>query len=223
VKIIISLGGSIFAGQEGVEIDFVREFSKAMLEVSKKNEVFIVTGGGKTARKYIEAGRALGAGNEALDKMGIAATRLNAMIISASLGESGLGFVPERIEEVDGLREGIFVMGGTVPGHTTDAVSAMLAAHVGADLLINATNVDGVYEKDPNLDPTARRFNRLTYDELIKIVETNHRAGLSTVFDPKAAQIIRKKGIKTAIIDGRKVENIVEATKGRFKGTLIQR
>jgi uridylate kinase len=182
-----------------------------------------VIGGGKTARKFINAGRNLGADEDFLDRLGIMATRLNALVVSASLGEKGLEGVPERVEEADDIEpEKIFVMGGTVPGHTTDAVSAILATHVRADLLINATNVDGVYEHDPRKNPSAKRFEKLTYDELIKIVNTDeYRAGTSTVIDPKAAMIIKKNQIKTVIVDGRRVENIVDAVKGRLRGTTI--
>jgi uridylate kinase len=220
---VISLGGSIFSKETGVDVEYVKEFSNAILELARSYELFIVIGGGKTARKFINAGRNLGADEDFLDRLGIMATRLNALVVSASLGEKGLEGVPERVEEADDIEpEKIFVMGGTVPGHTTDAVSAILATHVRADLLINATNVDGVYEHDPRKNPSAKRFEKLTYDELIKIVNTDeYRAGTSTVIDPKAAMIIKKNQIKTVIVDGRRVENIVDAVKGRLRGTTI--
>jgi uridylate kinase len=224
LKVVISLGGSIFSKETGVDVEYVKEFSNAILELAGSHELFIVTGGGKTARRYINAGRALVADEDALDLLGIMATRLNALSVSASLGERGLDFVPERVEEADDIEpEKIFVMGGTVPGHTTDAVSAMLAAHVGADLFINATNVDGVYESDPKKDPSAKRFEKLPYDELLKIVKTEkYLAGASTVIDPKAAHIINENRMKTVIVDGRRVENIVDAIKGDVRGTIIE-
>ena len=224
LKVALSLGGSIFSRDTGIDVKYVKEFSKSVLEISKKHEVFIVTGGGRTARLYIEAGRRLGLNEDLLDTLGIIATRLNALIVSASLGENGLGFVPERIEDIDKIEKGkIFVMGGTVPGHTTDAVSAMLAVHKGADLLINATNVDGVYEKDPKKDPTAKRFERLTTSQLLKIVKTTgYQAGTSAVIDPKAALIIHENKIKTVVVDGRNVRNIVDAVDGLVRGTVIE-
>ncbi len=220
---MISLGGSIFSREEGVDIEYVKEFSNAILELAESNELFIVAGGGKTARRFINAGRNLGANEDLLDRLGIMATRLNALVVSAALGERGLDFVPERVEGTDDIGpDKIFVMGGTVPGHTTDAVSAMLAAHVNANLFINATNVDGVYEHDPRKNPRAKRFEKLTYDELLKIVKTDeYQAGTSTVIDPKAAKIIHENSIKTIILDGRKVENIVDAVKGEVRGTTV--
>lgn len=218
------MGGSIFSKDEGIDVEYVKEFSKAIIDLAEAHELFIVTGGGKTARKFINAGRKLGADEDALDILGIMATRLNALTVSVSLGERGLDFVPERVEEAENTEpDKIFVMGGTVPGHTTDAVSAMLAAHVGAELLINATNVDGVYESDPKKYRSARRFEKLTYAELLKIVKTEkYQAGRSIVIDPKAVRIIRENGIKTIIVDGRRVENIVDAIKGDARGTIIE-
>jgi uridylate kinase len=224
LKVAISLGGSIFSKDEGVDVKFVKRFSKAILEASREHKIFIVTGGGKTARKYIRAGRELGADEDFLDMLGIWATRLNALTISASLGERGIDFVPKRVEEADNVsEEKIFVMGGTVPGHTTDAVTALLAAYIDADLLINATNVDGVYERDPKKYPGAKRLEKLSPQELIEIVETeDYEAGTSTVIDPKAARIIKKKDIRTVIVDGRSVRNIIDAIKGKVKGTVIE-
>jgi uridylate kinase len=225
LKVAISVGGSIFSRDEGIEVEYVKEFSKTIKELSRKHEIYIVAGGGKTARRFIAAGRALGANEDFLDLLGIMATRLNAMVISASLREKGLNFVPERVEEADKVGgDKVFVMGGTVPGHSTDAVSAMLAAHVGADLLINATNVDGVYEMDPKKDPKARRFDRLSHAELLKIVKRGqHEPGASAVLDMKAAKIILENNIKTVVIDGRNVKNISDAIEGKVTGTIIEK
>lgn len=224
MKVVISLGGSIFSKEDGIDVAYLKRFSKAIKEVGNDHRVFIVAGGGKTARKYIQAGRAVGAHEDFLDQIGIHATRLNAMVISASLGGKGRHPVPERVEEVDsGEQAEIFVMGGTVPGHSTDAVSAMLAAHVGADLLINATNVDGVYERDPKEHPDAKRFDKLSSKKLIEIVTTiGYRAGTSAVIDEKAAQIIHENRIKTAVVDGRDPTNIINAINGKVRGTLIE-
>lgn len=221
MKVVISLGGSIISREEGIDAGYLKDFSRMVRDLSKEHRFFIVTGGGRTARRYISAGRVLGAEEDFLDLLGIMATRLNAMLLSSALGLR-LKAVPERIEDVDPGSQEVVVMGGTVPGHTTDAVSAMLAVHVGADLLVNATNVDAVYEEDPRENPGARRFERLTAGELLRIVERpGYRAGESAVFDPKAARIIHEHGIETVILDGRDVRNIALALKGVCRGTLI--
>ncbi|MFQ5888314.1 MAG: UMP kinase [Candidatus Hydrothermarchaeales archaeon] len=224
LKVVVGIGGSIFCGEDCIDAEYIRSFSVAMLEASKKHKMFIVAGGGKTARTYIEAGRELGYSEDVLDLLGVYATRLNAMIISASLGEKGLGFIPEEVEDVDTEEERIVVMGGTVPGHSTDAVAAMLAAHVDAELLIIATDVDGVYERDPKKDPTAKRFEKLSTEKLIEIVKgEQYRAGSSGVVDLKAAKIIHEKGLKAVVVDGRDVRNITDAIDGKVSGTVIEK
>jgi uridylate kinase len=114
------------------------------------------------------------------------------------------------------------VMGGLIPGQTTDAVSAVLAEYVGADLLINATSVDGVYTADPNIDKHAKKLTNMTPSELVEIVmKIDMAAGSNSPLDPLAAKIIQRCGIKTVVVDGKDPENIVEAVAGRHHGTLI--
>lgn len=113
-------------------------------------------------------------------------------------------------------------MGGLIPGQTTDAVSAVLAEYVGADLLINATSVDGVYTADPNLDSKAEKISSMTPSQLVDIViKIDMSAGSNSPLDPLAAKIIQRCGIKTIVIDGREPGNINEAAAGRHNGTLI--
>jgi len=223
VKVVISLGGSVFMGETGLDAEYLKDFAAAARELSKRHKVYIVAGGGRIAREYITAGRALGLSEAALDILGIEATRLNARLLSIALGMER-AHIPERVEEAGESEESIVVMGGTTPGHTTDAVSAMLAGHVGAELLVIATDVQGVYERDPKEDPLAKRFERLTSEELLLLVGSQgHRPGGSGVVDALAAELIHEKGIKTVVVDGRDVRNIVGAVEGRVKGTVIER
>jgi uridylate kinase len=114
-------------------------------------------------------------------------------------------------------------MGGLHPGFTTDAVSAMIAERVGAARLINATSVAGVFTADPKKDPRAKKLDRMTFDELIEIVDkSEHRAGPSIVFDPLAAKIVKRAGIRTLVCDGRDLPMLMSAIENRdFSGTTI--
>lgn len=223
LKIVISLGGSIFSKEKGPDTEYLEKFSAMLKDLSRQHRFYVVTGGGRSARQYIEAGRRFGASEYALDELGIGATRLNARILAVSLGDKGLSSVPS--DTSDALKtpsDKVFVMGGTVPGHTTDAVSAMLAKKVEADLLINATNIDGVYDSDPRRSKDAKKLDKLSHQELLDIVKTkDYKAGSSTVFDPKAAEIIKENKIRTIIVDGRDPENISCAINGDIRGTLI--
>jgi uridylate kinase len=113
--------------------------------------------------------------------------------------------------------------GGTHPGHTTDAVSALIAEMWRADHFLNLTAVDGAYTSDPNKDPAAERIPSMTSSELCELVSsTTKGAGSHSVMDPLAAAIIHRAGIKTSIIDGRDVPNLLRCIEGEgFHGTIV--
>ncbi|MDI6917999.1 MAG: UMP kinase, partial [Thermoplasmatales archaeon] len=114
-------------------------------------------------------------------------------------------------------------MGGTHPGHTTDAVTAMLAERIKADRLIIATNVDYVYTADPKKNRDARALKKLTADELIKITSvTSSRAGSKSVIDPLGAKIIARSKIKTFVINGKNLTSLKNVMENKnFVGSVI--
>jgi len=114
-------------------------------------------------------------------------------------------------------------MGGVTPAQTTDAVAAVLAERTGADILVNLTSVDGIYSADPDKDPSATRYSRVTPVKLAEIVgKTELEAGSNNVVDPIAVKIITRSGIPLVVIDGRKPENLFEAVMhGKLSGTLV--
>ena len=164
-----------------------------------------------------------------LDKIGIAATRLNATIIREAFTEAGIsvsGIIPTSVNEAIQLLEErpVVVMGGTEPGHTTDAVAIRLAIAVNASKCIIATNVGKVFNEDPRKNPNAKSFDFLTHDELQQIVgPAEHKeAGKSSVVDPIAVSEATKANLELNIIDGRKIERIKHTILGsNFDGTKI--
>lgn len=222
MKIVIDIGGSILASPRP-DLEYIKNFAEFLVELSAKNEVFVVVGGGEVARKYILVAKKLGAGNEYCDEIGILATKLNAMLLLASLKKLAKANkkIPESIEEVP-CNQKIFIMGGTKPGQTTDAVAAGIARKCKADLLVIATNVDGIYEEDPKKNPLAKRFEKLSFSELLEFVKNyEHEPGFSGVIDKTAAKIIAKDKIKTVVVNGKKIENIRKAIEEQKGGTLI--
>ncbi len=218
MKVVLSLGGSVFSGETGK----IREFAKAIETISQENQVFVVVGGGKLAREYIQRARELGATETFCDYVGIAATRMNAILFISAL-PSAAKKVPEDFMEAEELSKlyKVVVMGGTFPGHTTDATAALLAEFVKADMLINATNVDGVYSADPKADPNAVKYDKLSPQQLVEIVSKNSaKAGTNVVIDLLAAKIIERSRIKTYVILGTP-ENILRAVRGEAVGTAI--
>ncbi len=223
-RVALNTGGSIVAPAV-IDPDFLRRLAQVLIKASDDRDLFVVVGGGRTARVYIEAGRAIGADEETLDRIGIEATRLNARLLIAGLGERVFPHVPGSVgEALDAIEANpIVVMGGTRPGQTTDAVSAMLADEAGADELIILTNVDGVYTEDPGANPDADRLPEITSARLQEIVGSDqYEAGSKTVVDPVAAGIIHRAGITTKVLDGRDLEQVTAALAGEaFHGTIV--
>jgi len=112
-------------------------------------------------------------------------------------------------------------MGGLKPGMTTDSVAAMVAKAIKADLLVKATDQEGVYTKDPKVYPEAKKIDSLTFDELSNMSKARHKPGMHSILDPKAVRILRDSGIKTIILNGFKPEGIGLAIRGERIGTII--
>ena len=114
-------------------------------------------------------------------------------------------------------------MGGTVPGHTTDAVAAILAEYAHADLMIDATSVDGIYTRAPKEDPDAMRLDEVSPARLIEIIAHSRMgAGANLPLDMLAAKVIERSGIPAAVVDGRRPENILDAARGARVGTYVR-
>lgn len=222
--VVVSVGGSILI-QDKDDITFIRKLAKVLIGKTANHKLYIVTGGGRVAREYIRIGRELGASETYLDEIGIDVTRLNARLLITALGDNAYHVPAKTIEEAlhAGKTHQIVVMGGLHPGFTTDAVSAMVAERVNAARLVNATSVAGVYTSDPKKDPRAKMLKKMTFDELIKIVDkSEHEAGPNIVFDPLAAKIVKRSGIRTLVCDGRNLPVLMSAIDNKdFTGTII--
>ena len=188
--------------------------------------VAVVVGGGRVAREYINAGRSLGLSEAMLDLLGIAATRLNAMLFTVILDDLAYPDVPRSLEEfLQAWSSGkIVVCGGFQPGQSTNAVSAVIAEAIGAKLLVNATTVEGVYNKDPRKHPDAKLLRELTVDELYNILvkEQHPTAGGYELMDPISLMIIKRSKLIVKIVNGAKPENVYKAVKGGNPGTTIK-
>ncbi|WP_298666795.1 UMP kinase [uncultured Methanofollis sp.] len=222
-KIVLSLGGSILV--PSLESHTISRYVEVLKTMASRAQVFVVVGGGGEARRYIGVTRSLGINEAASDEIGIMITRINASLLMYALGDAAYPAVATSYQEARVFAESgkIVVMGGITPGQTTDAVSAVLAETVGADVLINGTSVDGIYTADPKKDAHARRYDRMTPQELLGIISAARLdAGSNTVIDIVAAKIIERCGIPLVVIDGRRPENLSEAVcNGAFTGTVV--
>lgn len=217
--LVYSLGGSIVAGQDP---EVLRQYARTLKELCESHKVYVVVGGGKIARDYIERARDLGASEIFCDQLGIGATRLNAMLLAAALGDVASEDIPGTYSQAAESPYPVVVMGGLCPGQTTDAVAALLAERVRADRLIVATSVEGVYTSDPEKDTCARKLDTMTARELVRLaMETEMRAGSRSPVDPLAAKIIERSSIPSAVVLGSVVENLRKGAFGGHSGTEI--
>ncbi len=222
-KIVISLGGSVLIPE--VTKNRIRQYVPVLREIAEKHQLFVVVGGGGEARRYIKAARALGIDEGTADEIGILITRLNATLLVAAMGDAAYPKVAESHSEAKKSAEHrkCVVMGGITPGQTTDAVAAVLAERVSADVFINVTSVDGIYSADPKKDASAVRYDHLTPRKLLEIVGKDQlTAGLNTVLDVIAARVVERSGIPLVVLDGTKPENLRSAViDGKYRGSVV--
>ncbi len=229
--VVVALGGSLLRP----EVEERHKWLKEMVEVigtgvKSGTKVALVVGGGAPAREGIELARPVIDDLAHLDRIGIAATRLNATIVREAIAEGGVdvsGKIPKSIEEA--VRElddfNAVVMGGTVPGHTTDAVAIRLAIQSGATKCVIATNVSKVYSQDPKENSEAVAFDSLTLGELQEIVgpPEHAEAGGSKVVDPIGVGEALENNLPLDVLDGRDPMRIMLSLNGEeFEGTKVR-
>ena len=222
-SIVISLGGSVLLSDD-LDIAFFKKLTNLLKQLSKQYKIYIIVGGGKTARTYIQLGRKLNFDEKILDQFGIDITRVNARFLT-NLIEISNAEIPNSTDEAIKIDKPIIVMGGTTPGHSTDMVGAELAEKVSALKFIIATNVDGVYDKDPNIYSNAKQIKEISIDKLIKDYGTEwSTAGKNLVIDGPALQIIKRAKIPTFVLNGKKLEELEKAIHNQlFNGTTIKK
>ncbi len=221
--IVISLGGSVLVPDIGN--NNIKQYRDILRSLKDTCRIFVVVGGGGEARRYIKAARDLTIDEGTADEIGILVTRLNATLLMHALSKDCYPQIPESYNDalIAGESGKIIIMGGVTPAQTTDAVAAVLAERAGADLLINATSVDGIYTADPNKDSTAQKIPFLTPDELIEIVQTGRMdAGANNIIDLVAAKVIQRSRVPMVVLDGRNPESLRTLIQtGKINGTLV--
>ncbi len=227
MRIVFDIGGSVLCPEGTPDLNYMKKFSKFIIDLKrKKHRIIVVTGGGMVAKSYIEAARTFKPDEDTLDFIGILGTRMNAMILISALGKHAYNRLvknKERLEEA--IKSGkVIVMGGTVLRQTTDAVSVAAGEFFKADLIIIGTDVKGIYNKDPDKHKGAKMLKKISAKELHKMVKVKkHRAGPITIMDPVAAKLLEHIRIKTIVLNGKDFKNIKNAiNRKKFVGTLIE-
>jgi uridylate kinase len=229
-RIMLKISGEALAGSREFGLDHERllELAKQITEVAKKGiQIAVVVGGGNIWR-YRDTTES-GIERNASDAMGMLATIMNGVALQSALESLGSFTrvcsainVPQLAEPyltrraVRHLEKGRIVIcaGGTGnPYFTTDSAAALRALELECDVLLKATNVDGVYDKDPNLSTDAKRYESLTYDEAI---EKNLK-----VMDQAAFSLCREQKLPIRVFDLSVAGNLLKAATGKEVGTLV--
>lgn len=221
MKAVVSVGGSVLT--EAMENEELHRYEEVFEELSEKADKLVIVTGAGDLKRYIDAASGFEVSEGWKDLIGIKATRLHATLVASILEENVP--VPETVEEVATLSEihDVVVLGGLVPGQSTDAVAAECAEIIDADRMVVATTVDGVYDSDPDADPDAEKFDEMGYTELLDVVRENETgAGSYPLLDVTAAKLIERSSLETVVLDGRKPEDLSKALSDNPPGTIVR-
>ncbi len=230
-RILLKLSGEALlgGGEWGIDHDVLRGICRQVIEAKKLGvEIALVIGGGNIMRGAIEARRE-GVDRSTADHMGMLATVINALALQNALEHMGTftrvmsaiemhqvaeSYIRRRaVRHLEKGRTVIFAAGTGNPYFTTDTAAALRAMEIGAEVLVKATKVDGVYTADPVKDPKATRFAELTYLEVL-------RRRLK-VMDTTAISLCMDNNLPIVVFNLNKPGNLLRLIKGERVGTLV--
>jgi uridylate kinase len=220
---IMSLGGSTIVPDK-IDINFLKKFRKLVLDhIRKGHRMVLVCGGGSTCRRYQDAAAKLAkATNIDKDWVGIMSTRLNAELVRVMFKDHAYPEVVYDPHTRINTKKKIIIGAGYKPGCTTDTDTAILARQFRAHTIINTTNVDYVYDKDPNKYKHAKKIKEITWKEYFHMFGHKHIPGRHVPFDSIGSKIASKHNIRVAIVNGKKLDNLKRLLDGKeFVGTMI--
>lgn len=224
---IISVGGSLLVPDK-IDTDYLASFKQFIIKRIEKGDRFIlIAGGGRTARRYQNAAASVsGIDNEEKDWLGIHSTRLNAHLLRTIFKLYAHPKVIKKFgddfEDIS-FDEKVLVGAGWKPGWSTDYIATLLAEKFDAKSVVNLSNIEYVYSQDPKVNPEAKRYDNISWDEFREIVGSVWDPGMSAPFDPIASKKAQELGLRVAIMNGKNLDNLGNYFDGKeFKGTLIE-
>ncbi|GAB6275565.1 MAG: UMP kinase [Rectinema sp.] len=246
MTIVISLGGSIVAPQEGPSGLFLLQFRNVLLSwlEAENRKAIIVVGGGSAARQWqkaykefieqaaeretsndgnrgVEPAKALYL-DESLDRIGIAATRLNAQLVKEVFSDYCPDSVVTDPSADISMRGKILVAAGWKPGFSTDYDAVLLAERFYANQILNLSNISQIYSADPKKDPGAKPLAHITFDALLEMTGRVWNPGANLPFDPIAAAKAKELGLRVIFASGSNLENFDKILSEKsFIGTII--
>ena len=224
--IVISVGGSLIVPNGGINTDFLIKLNKLIREeVANGKRFMLIAGGGKLARRYQEAGSAVigKLTREDLDWLGIHSTHLNAHLLRTIFQDiANPRVVQDYDRRLENWIEPIAIGAGWMPGCSTDYDAVVFARDHKAKLIINMSNIDYVFDKDPGKFSDAKPLKKITWEAMKKLVGDKWIPGHNSPFDPIATELAESLKLAIVIANGNNMENIKKIINGEsFKGTVI--
>lgn len=209
--IVMSVGGSLIV-PDAIDTNFLSSF-KTLIETqtAQGRRFIIITGGGRTARKYADAAKEVAElDNEDLDWLGIHATRLNGHLLRTIFKDTAHPVMLTNPDDVLDIPKNakLVVASGYRPGASTDLRAIQIAQRVGAQKVINLSNTDYVYTDNPKTNSDAQKIEDITWEEFRKLIPTEWDPGLSSPFDPIAAKEAQALGMEVACINGAQLDSL---------------
>jgi uridylate kinase len=223
---VISLGGSIVA-PDGVDEAFLKSFTALigeLLSLDDKRRFILVTGGGGPARSWQKAYRFVCSSpvDEQADWIGIMATRLNAQLVKAVMGEWCSQEVVTDPSQVEPLMGRVLVASGWKPGFSSDYDAVLLAERFQADAVINLSNIEKIYSEDPKINPNAKPIDAISWNDFCSMVGDEWVPGKNVPFDPIASRHAARIGLKVICAAGKNLPNLKSILLDKpFTGTII--
>lgn len=225
---VLSLGGSLIVPNGGIDVSFLSSFHTFIRnQVASKNRRFFITvGGGAITRHYQQAAKAVrkkDLSDSDADWLGVHATRLNAQLIRTVFQDIADPRVIKHYEIILKIQSPVAIAAGWKPGWSTDYCAVTVCQDYGLTQVINMTNVDKVYDKDPNKYSDAKPIEEVSWEEYRHMVGGSWKPGMNAPFDPIASKLAREIGITVKILNGRNFDNLERAFDGKkFVGTTIK-
>lgn len=210
--------------KEGINVQFLKKFRDFIIkEVKKGARFYLVIGGGYTARVYIKAALATEPVNHHdRDLVGIRATRLNAELLKIIFGKLAYREIVTDPTKPLKTNKKIIFAAGYKPGWSTDYVSVLLAKNNNIQTVINLSNIDHAYDRDPRKFSEAKKLINISWSQFRKIVGNKWQPGLNVPFDPVASREAQKNKTKVIILNGEKLANLGQCLEGEaFVGTTV--
>ena len=209
---------------DAIDTDFLSRFKALVLEKVEQGFSFaIITGGGKTARRYqAAAAKVTALSSQDIDWIGIHSTRLNAQLFrNIFVGHVRPEVVHNPTVDID-TGQPIIIAAGWQPGCSTDYDAVLIAKNLGAKRLVNLSNIDYAYTADPKVDPSAEKIEKIGWADFRKLIPEEWDPGLSAPFDPIAAKEAEALGLEVAIMNGAHLDEFSNYLEGKpFVGTVI--